>query len=351
MRIDQLVPAFHKGDAIGSEALFLRDAFRKNGFKSDIYCIDADPGLEEEAKDYKEWDRASDISILHYAVPSLLNQVLKESKGQKVIIYHNITPHEFFLPFDKKMVWICYEGRRQLIELLPYLDFVIADSPFNEEEIKGLGFEKTGVLPLFVDWRRYEISDKYLTKEVFMDEIPSILFVGRVVPNKKIDDLLRVVAYYKRFISPFIRLLIVGKVFACPPYFDSLIKLMAKLEITKDEVVFLDHIPDNELSEIYRVSKVFLSLSEHEGFFLPAIECMYFDLPVIAYGSSAIPFTLGDSGIILREKRIDFVAELVHKVIYDESLRRTIISSQRERLEYFKKLEYINILLNYLGLK
>ncbi len=348
MRIDQLLPAFHYGDAIGSEALFLRDSLRGKGFKSDIYCIDADPGLEGEAISYKEWDRSSDISILHYAIPSPLNQALKEAKGKKVIIYHNITPHEFFLPFDSKMVRICYEGRRQLKELLPYLDFVLCDSPFNEQEIKELGFEKTGVLPLFIDWRRYEGRGNPFLRKVFSDDIPSILFVGRVVPNKKIDDLIRVVAYYKRFISPLIRLLIVGKTFSCPPYFDSLIKLMAKLKVSKDEVIFLDHIPDHELAEIYKVSKVFLSMSEHEGFFLPAVECMYFDLPVVAYESSAVPFTLGDSGVIFKEKRIDEVSEIVHRVIYDDSWRESIIKSQRRRLEYFKNLDHLKILLGYL---
>lgn len=348
MRIDQLLPAFHYGDAIGSEAIFIRDSLRKEGFKSDIYCIDVDQNLEGEAISYKEWDRSSDISILHYAIPSPLNQALREAKGKKVIIYHNITPHEFFLPFDSRMVRICYEGRRQLKELLPYLDFVLCDSPFNEQEIKELGFEKTGVLPLFIDWRRYEKKENPFLREVFSDNIPNILFVGRVVPNKKIDDLIRVVAYYKRSISPLIRLLIVGKTFSCPPYFDSLIKLMAKLKVSKDEVMFLDHISDSELVEIYRISKVFLSMSEHEGFFLPAVECMYFDLPVIAYKSSAVPFTLGDSGIIFEEKRIDEVAEIVNRVIYDEDMRESIIKSQRRRLEYFKNLDHLKILLGYL---
>ncbi len=348
MRIDQLLPAFHYGDAIGSEALFIRDSLRNKGISSDIYCIDTDPGLENDAINYEEWDRASDISILHYAIPSPLNQLLKEAKGKKVIIYHNITPHEFFLSFDSKMVRICYEGRRQLKELLPHLDFVLCDSPFNEQEIRELGFEKTGILPLFIDWRRYETKGEFFIKEIFSDDIPNILFVGRVVPNKKIDDLIRFVAYYKKFISPMIRLLIVGKTFSCPPYFDSLIKLMAKLKVSKDEVLFLDHIPDSELAELYRVSKVFLSMSEHEGFFLPAVESMYFDLPVVAYNSSAVPFTLGDAGIIFEEKRIDEVAEIVHRVIYDESLRESVLESQRRRLEYFKNLDHLKILLSYL---
>ncbi len=350
LRIDQLVPAFHRGDAIGGEAQFLRDSLRRKGFSSDIYCIDADLGMEEEAKSFKNWDGFSDIAILHYAVPSPLNQAIKEFRGKKVLIYHNITPHDFFLPFDKKMTWICYEGRRQLKELLPYLDLVLADSPFNEKEIKEMGFEKTGILPLFIDWRRYGGEHKSFVSEIFCEEIPNILFVGRVVPNKKIEDLIRVIAYYKRFISPMIRLLIVGKTSACPPYFDSLIKLMAKLKITKEEVVFLDHLPDNELVEIYKVSKVFLSMSEHEGFFLPAVESMLFDLPILAYCSSAVPFTLGNAGIIFEHKKIDEIAEMVHQIIYDESLRNSIIKSQRERLRYFKELDHLSILLGYLGL-
>jgi len=128
----------------------------------------------------------------------------------------------------------------------------------------------------------------------------------------------------------------VGKTASLPKYYHSVAKLADDFFLNPEEMVFLGHIPDEMMFAVYRASDVFLSLSEHEGFCLPLIESMIFDLPVIAFKSTAVPDTLDGAGILLKEKRPDYVAELVDLVRRDRAIRDKIIASQRQRLERFK---------------
>jgi len=50
MRVDQLVPAFHQGDAIGDTAFFMKKFLLSQGFQSEIYCLDCDPELKTESR-------------------------------------------------------------------------------------------------------------------------------------------------------------------------------------------------------------------------------------------------------------------------------------------------------------
>ncbi|MEW6455770.1 MAG: glycosyltransferase [Acidobacteriota bacterium] len=348
MIINQLLPALHKGDAIGDEAFYLKDFFKSNGYQSEIYAIDIDSEILYLGKSVKSFPDPSerDTTILHYAIPSPLNELIKRVKGKKVIIYHNVTPEEFFVDFSKEMVNIAIEGKKQLKSLMNYIDLVFADSFYNKIELENVGFKNVQLLPLFINWEKYELKPDENIIELFSDEFANILFVGRVVPNKKIEDLMKVVAYYKKFISPLARLFVVGKIHSCREYYYSLLNLMGKLELTRDNLIFFDHVPDNELFALYQISDVFLSMSEHEGFCLPLIESMIFDLPVISYDSTAIPYTLNGAGILFNQKNTQVVAELCNLAIENMELREKILKTERERLNEFKKLNIGEIILN-----
>ncbi len=338
MRIDQLVPAYHRGDAIGDEATFLRSFFRSQGFQSEIYRLTCDRDLEGESQPFSGFPkpRSSDISILHFALPSPLTPSFRRLKSKKVIIYHNVTSPEFFAGYSEEMVRIARLGREELLSLAGSVDIALADSGFNARELVELGFREAHVFPLYVDLAKYERPANEFVRRLFRDGRTNILFVGRVAPNKKIEDLIKVTFYYKKFISPLVRLIIVGKTSALPAYYHALIKLADDFLLAPDEICFTGHLPDDEMFAVYRSADVFLSLSEHEGFCLPLLESMIFDLPVIAYESTAVPDTLGGAGILVREKRVERIAEIVDIVTRDQGLRERIIRGERERLRNFQ---------------
>lgn len=338
MRIDQLIPAFHRGDAIGDTAFHMRNFLRARGFSSEIYCLNRDLGLENESilfEDFPEPDR-NDVTILHYALVSPLSQRFMQLQSRKAIIYHNVTPPEFFEGFHKEMVRITRLSREELKTLASHVELALADSEFNRRELEDAGFRNTKVFPLFIDFAKYERPHSRFMSNLFDDGRTNILFIGRIVPNKKIEDLIRVVFYYKKYISPLVRLIVVGKTSSLPVYYKSLIQMADEFYLKPEEICFTGHISDEEMYALYKGSDVFLSLSEHEGFGLPFIESLVFDLPVIAYDCTAVPYTLAGAGIRIKEKPVAQVGELIHRISTDRKLKEKILEGQRKRLEEYK---------------
>lgn len=347
MRIDQLVPAFHRGDAIGDTALHMRDFLRSRGYASDIYCLDRDKGLEREGLPFAELPPAEkgDVTILHFALPSPLTAGLARRAGRKVIVYHNITPARFFAPYSADMARICRVGREELASLVPSVDLAFADSEYNRRELADLGFRRTDVLPLFIDFRKYEAPASDFVRGLYRDGRTNILFVGRIAPNKRIEDLIKVTFYYKKYISPLVRLIVVGKTSSLPKYFESCVRMADEFYLKPEEIAFTGHVPDEEMFALYKASDVFLSMSEHEGFCLPLVESMVFDLPIVAYDAAAVPFTLDGAGVLVGTKRPDRVAELVARVVGDAGLRGRIVEGQRRRLEKFRAMDVPGLLI------
>jgi len=354
MRVDQLVPAFHRGDAIGDTAFHMREFLRSKGFSSDIYCLDRDKGLEGEGLPFAEFPPAgkSDVTILHFALPSPLTTGLARQAGRKVIVYHNITPERFFAPYDAGMARICRVGREELASLVPSVDLALADSEYNRRELADLGFRRTDVLPLFIDFGKYEAPPYGFAGDLYRDGRVNILFVGRIAPNKRIEDLIKVAFYYKKYISPLVRLIVVGKTSSLPKYFESLVRMADEFYLKPEEIVFTGHIPDEEMFALYGASDVFLSMSEHEGFCLPLVESMIFGVPIVAFDAAAVPFTLDGAGVLVRTKRPDRVAELVARIAGDAGdktggagLRERIVEGQKRRLERFRAMDLGGFLL------
>jgi glycosyltransferase involved in cell wall biosynthesis len=337
VRIDQWVPALHRGDAVGDSARLMRDAFRSWGHSADVFALDLDDDLEGDGRKFSEWKpgSASDVVILHYALPSPLTAALKDHRGRRVLLYHNITPAGFFVGHDAEMVRICDLGRRELPGLRDHVDLGLADSEFNRRELEEAGFRRTGVVPIYLDFRRYREAPNPVLSEMLCDGRANLLFVGRVAPNKRHDDLIRLASYWRRFISPGVRLLLVGKLPRGRPYFDSLQAFMYEEGFTPWEVVFMGHVDHGDLLACYAAADVFVSMSEHEGFGVPLVESMLMGVPILAYRAAAVPDTLGDAGVQFAEKRFDLVAEMAWSLANEAGLRRAVLAGQEARLAAF----------------
>lgn len=337
MRIDQWVPALHRGDAIGDSARLMRDAFRSWGHQADVYALELDEDLRGDGRAWSEWRPGSpaDAVILHYALPSPLTSALGAHHGRRVLIHHNITPPEFFAGLDDEMVRICTLGREELATLRGHVDLALGDSEFNRQELEAAGFARTGVLPIYLDFARYREEPGPVLARDLADLRTNVLFVGRLVPNKRHDDLIRMAAYWKRYIAPDLRLLLVGK----PPrrrgYFDALQSLMYEQGFTPWEVVFTGHLDHRDLLACYRSAHVFVSMSEHEGFGVPLLESMLMGVPVLAYAAGAVAGTLGGAGVLFREKRLDEVAEMGARLAVEGPLRAGVLRAQARRSQDF----------------
>jgi glycosyltransferase involved in cell wall biosynthesis len=334
MRIDQWVPTLHRGDAIGDSARLMRDAFRRWGHEADVFALELD---EDVAEDGRAWSarRPSDALVFHYALPSPMTAALRDHPGRRVLLHHNITPPEFFYGWDAEMARICDLGRRELASLAGDVHLGLGDSEFNRQELEAAGFASTGVLPIFLDFDRYREPPDPVLMRVLGDGRTNVLFVGRLAPNKRQDDLIRMAACWKRFVSPDLRLVLVGKPPRRPGYADALRSLAYELGFTSSEVLFLGHVPHRELLACYASAHVFVSMSEHEGFGVPLVEAMLMDVPILARACAAVPHTLGGAGVQFDGDPLDEVAEMAFRLATDRGLRAAVIAGQRKRLSAF----------------
>jgi glycosyltransferase involved in cell wall biosynthesis len=315
----------------------MRDAFRAWGHTADVYALELDPDLEGDGRRFADWKGggADDVVILHYALPSPLTPALREHRGRRVLLHHNITPAEYFAGWDPEMVRICTLGREELASLVPHVDLGLADSEFNRQELEALGFRRTGVLPIYLDFPRYRQPPGPILRRMLDDGHANLLFVGRLAPNKKPEDLIRLAGYYRSFVSSDVRLVLVGKEPRRRKYFDALQALAYEEGFTPWEVVFLGHVSHRDLLAAYSAATVFVSMSEHEGFGVPLVESMLMKVPVLAYAAAAVPHTLGGAGMQFSEKRIPEVAELAHALATDAGLRQQVLAGQERRLQAF----------------
>jgi len=337
MIINQWVPAAHKGDAIGDSARRVRDLLRTTGHDSDLFAITIDDDLRE---DVRPWDdpaaRRGDVTIFHYALPSPMTAAFATLPGGRVLQYHNITPAHFFAPYDAGLVRLASLGRRELATLAGHVDLALGDSEYNRQELVALGFAPTGVMPIAVDLSRITgAPERPALARILEDGLINFLFVGRIAPNKKVEDHIRLAEHYKRYVDVYYRFIFVGRCDAVPGYYRAVRALMLEYDMPKDRFFFTGPVPDEDLAAYYRHADVYVSLSEHEGFCVPLLEAMAADVPVLAYGAAAVPETMAGAGVVFTPKDLEHAAEWLGVLAYDAAVRRRVIEGQRARLSDF----------------
>ncbi|HAO92526.1 MAG: hypothetical protein A2X99_06100 [Deltaproteobacteria bacterium GWB2_55_19] len=337
VEVHQLLSNLDYGDAISDNALALRDVLREKGYVSNIYARYIHPKVASDCRYFKEHAKrssASNIAVFHHSIASEVSEYFKGLPDGKIMIYHNITPNHFYEPFNGRMSHLLKKGKNELKAFSRVPDLALGDSAFNAEELKSLGYRNVGVLPLLTDLRRLEGDSDRAVVERYGGDFTNIIFVGRIAPNKRIEDIIRAFCFYQRFLNPSSRLFLVGSNKEAA-YGSALSGLVKRLGVR--DVVFTGHVTVEELRAYYRLSHLFLCMSEHEGFCAPLLEAMFFKIPVVAYRSSAVPETMGGAGVIFNDKKVEEVAELADLILRDAELRRGIVEAQTDRLKDFDR--------------
>jgi glycosyltransferase involved in cell wall biosynthesis len=337
MIVNQWVPAAHKGDAIGDSARRVRDLLRGQGHRADLYALTIDDDLRGDVLPYADPSAGTgDVTIFHFALPSPMTAAFAALPGRRVLQYHNITPAAFFAPYDPALFRLAALGRSELATLVGRVDLALGDSEFNRAELEALGFAPTGVLPIAVNTSRLtDAPRRPALEKILGDGLINILFVGRIVPNKRIEDHIRLAEVYKRYVDSYYRFIFVGRYDGVPRYYAQVRALVSELRMLPDRFWFTGPVPDEDLAAFYRWADVYVSLSEHEGFCVPLVEAMATDVPVLAYAAGAVPETLGGAGMLFAPKDLEVAAELLGSLVYDRELRARVLAGQRRRLEDF----------------
>lgn len=344
MRIAQLTENLMAADAISDNVMALHAALRQGGFEPLLFA--GHDGLHPEGirvgcpRDMEKELRPSDLLLYQYSIGSPLTDWFLQQRCRKAIVYQNITPPEFLEPYDAALADAARLGREKLAAMVGQVDFAFASSEYSAEELRALGYRDVTVLPVLMDFSRYEISPDSAMTQRLRDGKKNILFVGRKAPNKRIEDVMLAADYYRAASGCDCRLILCGDE-SMTAYCRKLRELMTGLSV---EILWLGRVNQRELAACYRESHLFLCMSEHEGFCVPLVESMIYDLPVLAYAATAVPETLGGCGVSFTEKSLPHLAAVMDAMLYNESLRAAILAGQRKRLDYFTPRRVCRIL-------
>ena len=348
--VHQFTPVLSYGDAVSDYVLELQKFIRRAGHESEIFVIRSHPRMAHLCRPFHHYEprRSPDhVLILHLSIGADINLFVWLSPGKKILIYHNITPYEYFRQVNPVLAAECYLGRVQLELFRGEVVLALADSEFNRRELDAKGVFPNATYPIYVSFQKFSRPPRRDLLEMYADGRVNWLFVGRLIPNKRVDGLIRAFALYHHRVEPASRLLVVGTGKGFERHLMQLKGLVRDLRL-ETAVVFTGHVTLRELIALYQSAHVYVSLSEHEGFCVPLLEAMYFGIPVVAYAAGAVPDTLKGGGVLLRSASPEIVATAVDRVIGDEHFRERVLERQRQVLQYYREFPYETLFRTYL---
>ena len=341
--LHQFVPTFEPG-AVGGHMLELQRLARQVlGVEAELFAEFIHPAFEGQARRHTDYGRrvparSGDVLVYHMAIGSVVADFVRQRSEPLVVDHHNITPPELYERWEPAAAYGCAWGRAQLPELAGRTTLGVADSGYNEDELRRAGYAATATAPILLDPAVFDSgvgSEDQATLARLRETKAGAdwLFVGRVSPNKCQHDVVKAFAAYSRMYDAGARLHLVGGS-SSSSYWAALEGYVAALGLA-GRVHLTGSVPAGGLLAHYRVADVLVCLSEHEGFCIPLLEAMAHQVPVVAFASSAVPGTLGDAGVLLPSKRPATVAAAVHRVLHDDRLRAALLKAGTARLDEF----------------
>ncbi len=315
-------------DAVSHHTFAVDDLLREMGVETALFAQSIHPDLKGRVLDFRDHadhDRP-DLLIYQASTGSAVADYLLDCPEPLVLDYHNITPAEMFDPWDSFRAAELSYGRRQLGRLAKLAIRGLADSRFNADELVTLGLTDVRVVPVIFDPPATCERDNTI-----LGDPPTVLFVGRLAPNKCHEALIAAIAVLRDRI-PNARLIIIGE--ASSKRYETALHELAD-RICPGGVEFAGSVTESAISDWYRLADVFLCLSEHEGFCVPLIEAMAAGVPVVALRATVVPETVGDAALLLYSKASGDVAGALERVFSDVRLRVALGEAGHERSEAF----------------
>ena len=329
--VHQILPNLAFGDAISNSARWIRRTLQAEGFISEIFVRYIDPAVAGECHRFVPGCIATnDVIVYHHSIGSELTPHVIAHMGPKCLIYHNITPAEFFEPYRPELAELLRQGRDELRLLAHSFSISASNSEYSASELHDAGFTAPSVLPICVDPSQWSFSPDVRLMDQLQRGQTNLLFVGRLAPSKKQNDLLYAFQAYLHF-DPTAMLHLIGAGSTNDPYVKHLQHLVASLGLA-ERVNFAGQVSESQLAAHYRTAHLFWSMSEHEGFGVPLVEAMWHDSPVFAYKSSAVAETLGSGGLLFTNKEnLLELAATAWFLVQDTELRAKVVAAQRQR--------------------
>lgn len=331
-----LVPGLAPHDAVSNDTLGMTRALRAQGHEVVLFAPHA-RGVDEPIRapaELEAWARSpDDLIVYHYCVGwDFPLALFGRTRARRVLRYHNITPPEFFAEWSDGYVAACAEGRGQLDAYAAMnCELYLGCSPYNLEDFRSRGVDpaRCALLPPFHEveqLRALDPDDRRLPRGE-----PLLLMVGRLAPNKAHFDLVDALAALRAMGAGSAHLLCAGKLDPNLSRYGEALEEHIQRRDAHDAVTLMQDAGGAELRAAFERADALLMLSRHEGFCVPLIEAMALGTPVIARATSAIPWTLGDAGLLWDGADPHVIAAAVQRLVGDAALREHLRAAGKAR--------------------
>ena len=339
MAFHQVLVAGANGDASTNYAFELRSLLRRT-VDSDIFALNIEAGLEDEVRLLTDFPAArestDDVIVFHGTIGSPEVFAFLDSRPERVVlVYHNISPAEAYMRYDKAFARLLESGRRDIAKLRKKVVLSLSPSEYNARELLEMGYDDVRVTPLIVDADEMlaRQPDATTTTDLAAAKGPLILYVGQLLPHKRIDFLLAAFHVLTTHLLPEARLVLVGRG-RVPAYQQHLRTFQRDLQLAGSH--FAGGVSDDIRNAYYRSADLFATASEHEGFLVPLIESMAFGVPIVARAFGAIPETLADAGLLLpANDGPTLLAEAMAEMLSSRDVAQKFVARGKRRLAGF----------------
>jgi glycosyltransferase involved in cell wall biosynthesis len=324
--VHQVIPAGNPGDAITNQAFAWRELLARWGHPGEIVAEHVHPDLLGRVHRFDGGGKRilkHGALILRYAILSKTAEAALADPPRAAVVYHNITPGSLLRDFNPTIADLCDAGREALSSF-PRPAVLIADSTFNATDLRAAGLGEAAVVPLLLDDLPHDVEQDG------RGPAPIVLYVGRIVPNKRLEDAIKAFALYQKHREPTATFVIVGWDTGFENYRLALKRLAERLDV--ERVIFTGALSREERDAWFRRAHVYLSMSVHEGFCAPLVEAIAHGVPVVARAAGAVPETLGGAGIVIESDDLALYAEAIHEAVSSEATRKALAAAAAGRL-------------------
>ncbi len=336
-RLCQFSPAVNRGDAMSKQTVAIHHAAEAIGMEAALFEFGKGDEASVPIRLYTEYEpRPNDVIVLNYGGYRHYEEWVTRLPGRVYLYYHNVTPARFIERIEFPWKAALYLGRDSLSDLAHLGG--LAASEYNRRELVRAGFRDVHVIPYILDFDAFSrAADTPAAAEIVMKyQQPGVvnwLHVGRIAPNKRIEDIIRAFYVYHTRINAGSHLFLVGSDKTLEPYSQPIRRWVDKLGIPH-AVTFTGQVSDrNQVAGFYKLADLYVCMSEHEGFCIPLLEAMVHRVPIIAFRSTGVTYTMGDAGVLVDDKDPHMIAHVAHLLCDNVAYREEIIAGQLVQAE------------------
>ena len=274
--------------------------FAPLGVSVHLYADHIDPVYRQNARPTAAYrPTGHDILWFNYSIWGDNFAVLEGSNDFKVMDYHGVTPPHL-MDHDPRLAALCDKAIRALPSYRGVFDWCIHHSDFARRDLERAGYTRFSKVHYPVDTAFFGRKED-ATLVAMVQQLEYILFVSRVVPQKDVLGTLRVFAEVQKA-RPQTCLLLVGGTELLPTYVDQVRSEIQRLGLER-RVQITGKVSDRAaLTALFRHAKFLICLSDWESFFVPAVEAMFFGVPVIHTGEPPVSENVGDAGVVIDKR-------------------------------------------------